>query len=185
MAIAFGRDNASQVIDNAIEFGIFEAMQNVLNSGTKECQAHVLFGLSNLTAELGYSLHFLDREQLVGQVIQLASQNDHKLKCEALWTLSNAITTTQGPTNQRMFHQHGQRLLKPFIENLQIHHTIDKNLLKELLQSLDNLLKLDDDYPAEGNVQSVNNMFAELDGPEALTEIINNCQNQHLSTQAN
>ena len=27
-------------------------------------------------------------------------------------------------------------------------------------------------------------MFAELDGPEALTEIINNCQNQILSTKA-
>lgn len=62
MAIAFSRDNASQVFENAIEFGIFEAMQNVLNSGTKECQAQVLFGLSNLTAEPVYSLHFLDRE---------------------------------------------------------------------------------------------------------------------------
>ena len=81
-------------------------MKNVLNNGTKECQAHVLFGLSNLTAEPVYTLHFLDRETLVGQVIRFASQNDHKLKCEALWTLSNAINVTEGPNTQRMFHQH-------------------------------------------------------------------------------
>ena len=65
-----------------------------------------------------------------------------------------------------------------------MHHTIDKSLLKELLNSVGELLKLDDDYPVEGNVQSVNNLFAELDGPEALTEIINNCQNQNLQEHA-
>ena len=124
LGIAFGVEDANQVCSDAIEFGIFDAMTTVFIGGSKDTKIKALFGLSNLTSEKPFCNAFLENKVLINHVIAFASQNEHLLKCEALWVLTNTITTTESTNLLALFNKHMEDLIFPIVECFRVHHTI-------------------------------------------------------------
>ena len=129
LGVAFGADDANQVCSEAIEFGIFDSMTTVLKGSSYETKTKALFGLSNLTSEIPFCHAFLENMVLINHVIAFASHTDHKLKCEALWVLSNTITTAEPENLFALFNKHINDLIFPIIECFKVHETIHKSLL--------------------------------------------------------
>ena len=93
LASSFVYDESPAIIDKAILEGVLKHFLNLLYTGGCSDLLHkILWGLSNITG--GYVSHvsaFIQEEELVQRVLILIKNKSFIVKCEALYTIVNAI----------------------------------------------------------------------------------------------
>ena len=165
----FTTDNAS-IVDSAIEAGILPCLAAISEHASTQLIHYILFTLSNIAAGTEQqTIALLSEHNLVLKVFQMAMNADQKLKCEALWTICNAIETLE-PANLLTFvSKYNDQLIMPLCVNLIKLAKGETRLLSTLIDTIELLLNLDQKF--SGQHEPIRNTIDACEGFEYISEL--------------
>lgn len=132
-------------IDIGLANDVLYCFNELLMSPSTMIIRESLWGLSNITAGTEQqAAAFLAEEDLYRKVINFMSHSHSQLRGEALWTISNLVTTVDSSLLKQLFEKENTQLVKPLCEALFKDH--DVKLTKNILSAVQKLLNLDEQY---------------------------------------
>ena len=93
----------------------------------------------------------IHEQQIYRRVLQIAMNNDHTLKCEALWVICNTINTAETVDLINFVQLYQLDLIETLAHNLNKIRDTETKLVNEILDAFIRLINLEKDYKVRYN----------------------------------
>ncbi len=156
------------IIERCLWVGVLDKLVNLLYQSNSNLIKEALWALSNITAGPVNHIERFVTSDCFERVLFMTENKNIELRKESLFVLCNALTGADSKLLAQIYNMTDAKILHTLIQGTNF---IDNKLTMFILDSIEELLKLDSFLHIENTERSIKLIFERLKGLDALDEL--------------